>query len=240
MNKILQKISKNLSRMKEIYPELSEIIKKSEEKELILPRLEVNKILTIKSSLLIWFLKEFYEVDLKLINKKDIKKPKPVSKEKQVFQNLPGEEWKEIMKGYKVSNLGRIINWKGRLITPRVNISGQLFVSIDNRSYLVHTLIAKNFLKKPKGKKIIQHIDGDITNNSASNLKWVNLTRRTKPGQSSGEVYKYSETGEFIEKYDNTVEAAKNSGVNQSNLSKILNASRGQLVKYKNYLWERK
>lgn len=241
MKKILIKISKNLSRLKEKYPELAEILEKRSEKTIKLPRIEVNKILDIPSKELVEFIKEFYDTDVLLLNKKDLKTKKP--KKQEELTMIPGEIWKDINEKYKISNLGRVINWKNRIITPKVNLSGFSYISINNRPVLIHTLVAKNFIKQNKNKKYIIHKDGDKSNNKASNLKRVNFNETRKgytPGKSLGEVYKYSLGGEFLGKYKNIKDAANNSDVNRDNLSKKLNSSKGQLVKYKNYLWERK
>ena len=88
-------------------------------------------------------------------------------------------------------------------------------------------------------KKYIIHKDGDRSNNKASNLIRVNFNEIRK-NFVSGEIYKYSLSGEFLEKFATLKEASIKSGVNRDNLSKKLNSSKGQMIKYKNYLWERK
>ena len=82
MKKILIKISENLSRLKKKYPELAEIIEKREKKTIKLPRIEVNKILDISSKELIDFIKEFYDIDVLLLNKKDLKPKKEKPKKR--------------------------------------------------------------------------------------------------------------------------------------------------------------
>lgn len=37
----------------------------------------------------------------------------------------------------------------------------------------VHKLVAEAFVPNPEGKKNIRHKDGDIRNNQADNLEWV-------------------------------------------------------------------
>lgn len=247
MNKLLLKISKNLFRIKEKYPELAEIINKKKETSIKLSRLEVNRILDMSSKELIEFIKEFYGVEIILVNKSDLKpKNKKKEKKKNVLQLIPEEEWKIIYDKYKISNLGRIINWKNRILTPKINKSGFYYININNKPVLIHTLVAKNFPitnKKSKQKKFITHIDGDKSNNSASNLKWVtfsSIRNGYKPGKTKGEVYKYDLDGNFIEKYKNTKEASIKSGVNLDNLYRCLSNASGQRIKYKNNLWERK
>lgn len=238
MKKLLIKISENLSRLKKKYPELAEMIEKRDKKTIKLPRIEVNKILDISSKELIDFIKEFYSINVLLLNKKDLK-PKKEKPPKKEFESLPNEIWKEVYGKYKISNFGRIINWKNKILTPKINLSGFYYVSINNKPVLIHTLVAKNFIKQNKNKKYIIHKDGDRSNNKASNLIRVNFNEIRK-NFVSGEIYKYSLSGEFLEKFATLKEASIKSGVNRDNLSKKLNSSKGQIIKYKNYLWERK
>ena len=42
------------------------------------------------------------------------------------------------------------------------------------RNVLLHRLVAEAFLTKPRGKDIVNHIDGDKLNNKLSNLEWTN------------------------------------------------------------------
>ena len=236
MNKKLREIAENLSKLKEKYPELKEKMK--EGGEIGLPGKELRENLTIRVKDLLEFLETFYDLKLTLMSKKQMRKPR---KQKKGLEILPGEEWKEVGR-YKVSNLGRVVNWKDRLVSVNVGISGFCSVFMDSKPVMLHTLVARLFVRKVKNKNYVTHVDGNKLNNQASNLKWVDYASSRQdatPGISKGEVYKYSMEGVLLEKYKSTVEASKKSGVNQSNLSKCLRASGGAKVKYKNYLWER-
>ena len=83
------------------------------------------------------------------------------------------EMWKEIkdLPGYSVSNKGRV----------RKDSTGQIMVLSKNGGYTriiiakhVHRLVAEAFIEKPDDEKCwVDHIDGNRSNNSVENLRWV-------------------------------------------------------------------
>jgi hypothetical protein len=84
----------------------------------------------------------------------------------------------KVSKGhYDVSNCGRFYNNKfNRFIKPRKNSDGYLNVTfcIDGviTNYKAHRLIAEAFIPNPLNLPVINHKDGDKTNNNVENLEW--------------------------------------------------------------------
>src|SRR5699024_10885415 len=94
---------------------------------------------------------------------------------------------------YQVSSYGRVYSFGGEfvksngqrnfmresLINPYKNKQGYMFVKLcklgECKNYRVHRLVALNFISNsnPKDKTIINHIDGNKTNNNVENLEWV-------------------------------------------------------------------
>lgn len=72
-------------------------------------------------------------------------------------------------------------NLKSRLVggfTTQISFSKTVNKTSQIKSYSVNKLVAEYFLPKPKANEIIlEHIDGDPTNNRADNLRWI--TRKT-------------------------------------------------------------
>ena len=98
--------------------------------------------------------------------------------------NLPNEIWKPIdgYEKYYVSSLGRIKSLKHKkekILTAFPNNKGYYRVCLSNdgksRHFLVSRLVAAAFCDNddPQHKNTVDHIDGDVSNNKASNLRFL-------------------------------------------------------------------
>lgn len=111
------------------------------------------------------------------------------------------EEWKEVKdfeERFLVSSLGRIKSKKTSKILKLFKHShGYLHFStrIGGRSgksycFKVHRLVAQAFVGNSEGKPFVNHIDGDKTNNSHTNLEWCtnkeNVVHAFKTGLAKG------------------------------------------------------
>ena len=102
--------------------------------------------------------------------------------------------WKDVVgyEGrYQVSNFGQVRSLdvslpcknggvsvhKGRIKPLNKNNRGYVTVALckdgKTRRTLLHRLVAKAFVDNTECKPQVNHIDGDISNNMASNLEWV-------------------------------------------------------------------
>ena len=82
--------------------------------------------------------------------------------------------------GYFINDKGDIISdnpynksYKGRIkLTHSKDSNGYCVVTINNKSYKVHRLVAMTFIPNPNGYSQINHKDEDKTNNTVENLEW--------------------------------------------------------------------
>ena len=86
------------------------------------------------------------------------------------------EEFKiiENYQNYKVSNFGKVCNVRtGRILTPKIGSSCFLNVNLFNngfgKSFTVHSLVAKTFIKNKCDYPCIIHIDDNKLNNQPIN-----------------------------------------------------------------------
>lgn len=137
---------------------------------------------------------------------------------------LRTEDWKDVQgfEGYyQVSSIGRVRrmvdnSWE---ILPSASVihNRYSFVTlqsrVNHRQTSVHRLVAETFLPDPDSKEQVNHIDGDTTNNSVTNLEWVTPSQNIQHAIATGlrqSSYKKSvkclDTGEVL---DSLADAAR-------------------------------
>ena len=83
---------------------------------------------------------------------------------------------------YEVNEDGQVRGLKrGKLLKPQINRkTGYLHVLLWKNSKIqlhdLHRLVAQAFIENPHNYKFVSHIDGDLTNNAAENLQWMEKT----------------------------------------------------------------
>lgn len=83
-------------------------------------------------------------------------------------------EWKKVEGiGYEVSTSGVVRNIRTGHVSSGGNCGPYKALRIKGRAVdKIHRLVAVAFIPNPEGKAEINHIDGNKTNNCASNLEW--------------------------------------------------------------------
>lgn len=109
--------------------------------------------------------------------------------------DLPGEEWKPVLghEGYDVSNMGRVRSYARRnrcyyLLTPSPNMrNGRLYVTLDGKNLNLARLVAFAFVPGHSAERdTVDHKDGDVTNNRASNLRWTSQSENNAAAYANG------------------------------------------------------
>lgn len=159
---------------------------------------------------------------------------------------------------YQVSNLGRICSYKSedrKIIKGYVQNTGYLTVSLNNKKYSVHRLVAETFIHKIKGKNVVNHIDGNKLNNTVENLEWCttkeNIQHAFKNGLMDNAIKKmktkkirakkinqYDLDGNYIKTYLGSVEAQnelRNNGIkiDSRNIRSVCEGKRNKAGGYK-------
>ena len=96
-------------------------------------------------------------------------------------------EWKTIEDWplYSISIDGQVKNQKtGRILKGAVNSSGYLYVNLVNgylsKAQAVHRIVMKHFGEDQPENYIVDHIDGNKTNNKLENLQWLSIRHNTE------------------------------------------------------------
>lgn len=155
------------------------------------------------------------------------------------FEPIAGEKWRSILghPEFEVSDFGRVRRYgksyqRYYLRKPYTNpITGRLYISIEGKSFMLARLVAYAFVDGNSAESnTVDHIDGDIKNNRAKNLRWVSQGENNKHAYELGRVKNraYQTNGKFKkiildDKYEfKTIEA----------LSRFLGVSPTQTQRY--------
>ena len=150
-------------------------------------------------------------------------------------------EWKKIdgFSNYSVSNTGLVrIDNTGTILKFCAGNHGYHMACLwkNNKGHqkTVHRLVAKAFIQNPENKRCVNHIDGNKKNNTVSNLEWCThsenqlhrsrILKKTRfPAEALNATRKAVLCIETGKVFKSVSEAARQCGLWQQNISKVLN-----------------
>ena len=154
---------------------------------------------------------------------------------------------------------GQLQGVKLRYPTQHTDRLGYLRVDLQyqgkRKAYLVHRLVAQEFIPNPENKREVNHIDGNKKNNKAENLEWCTRLENMQhahriglmPKVPSGADHKRSRpvamydpiTNKLLREFVNIAEAAVYLGrKTSSQVSKITACCRGKRQSAYGYKWK--
>ena len=158
------------------------------------------------------------------------------------------EEWKEIkdFNSYYVSNFGRIKH-KNKILKPIKSRNGYLHIFLYKnkikKQFLIHRLVAIEFIDNTSEYNEVNHIDSDKENNRIDNLEWCTrkqnvhhfLSTNNRNDTNAKEVIQYDLYGNLIKKYKSIRSASTETGISPHN---IIFCCRGQKTTASNFIWK--
>lgn len=96
------------------------------------------------------------------------------------------EEWRRYDERYEVSSLGNIRRITGEPMSQRLNLAGRKTVRLHGVSKSVASVVAQAFLGPRPVGLTIDHVDGNKTNDAASNLEYVTIAENIRRSHKLG------------------------------------------------------
>mgnify|MGYP000356722405 CR=1 FL=1 len=135
----------------------------------------------------------------------------------QVISTKPARN----LKSGEVRVLRPVVNCKGYLQLCLRDINGKV------KNVQHHRLMMTTFVKNPNNKPFVNHIDGNTQNNSLCNLEWCTPHENVIHAHATGlipdstsvvAIHQYSLKGVYIKSFDKILDAAKELGLQSSNI----------------------
>lgn len=96
-------------------------------------------------------------------------------------------------KGYYISNFGNLKGRNNKLVKLTVNKCGYCCYAMypegrksKCKCLRIHRLVAKAFIPNPKNLPLVNHKDGNKTNNHIDNLEWCDYSYNSKHAYDNG------------------------------------------------------
>lgn len=135
---------------------------------------------------------------------------------------------------------GIIRRFKGHLLRQSTNKRGYAFVTVGNKTYKAHRIVAYAFLGSPESGQVINHKNEVKTDNRSDNLEWVSQADNVRYSyerhshRSRPKKVQQFLNGELIASFDSAREAARKTGFSQGAISAVC---RGEFKQLNGFTW---
>jgi hypothetical protein len=175
------------------------------------------------------------------INSGNREQPTQQKKQGEKLKDFDETEWKSIENSlYYINKKGQVFNSKTGRTLVGSSRNGYLRVTINGKIYSIHRLVWENYKGEIPEGMVIDHIDGNRSNNNIENLRCVSQSENIKNSYQSGRngtvgVIQLDKDGNEIKRYSTIQEAADAMGVTHSAIRSAINR-KGTCKKY---YWKR-
>jgi hypothetical protein len=154
-----------------------------------------------------------------------------VRKEKPNIELKEDETWKRVKgyKKYKISTYGNIKNKHNKILSLTQDKRGYLKTGLRNGTDLktcyIHTLMAKTFLGKKDDGTVVNHKDGNKSNNKLDNLEVITQSENVQHAYDNGlcskqqKVIQVDYLGKIVREFPSIKKAAKLNNIDSHTLS---------------------
>ena len=158
---------------------------------------------------------------------------------------------------YKINKKGEILSLKYRghniekILSNKPNAGGKYYAITlckngEEKTYMVHRLVAETFIPNPQNLPQINHKDENGLNNSVDNIEWCdrsyNMKYGTRAARQSAKIKKpvlqYTLEGEFVKEWDGACDAEE--FYNRREAQNISRCCRGNIKTAYGFKWEYK
>lgn len=101
--------------------------------------------------------------------------------------------WKQVSgyeNAYQVNEYGEVRRINGQILKPQKRRDGyfqyQFSLHGKRKMHKIHRLVAKAFVENPNGYNVVNHKDGDKTNNYYANLEWCTSAQNNQHSWDMG------------------------------------------------------
>ena len=152
--------------------------------------------------------------------------PRAKPPKREHASHIEGEIWKKLEDGYYASSKGRVKNEKNILLKLTTDKRGYVYLTLKGKMFSVHRVIAKLFIGIENNTQVVNHKDGNKSNNNVENLEVVSQSDNVKHAYDTGlsnnttkrSVYQVDYKGHIVETYESLTQVETLTNINRGSI----------------------